>query len=314
MPQYARAEVFAPATSANLGIGYDILGLALSNKGDRVIAEWREVPGAVIAEIHGDDDRLPHAADQNVVTIAANAVLNQLNIQQGMKITLHKGLPLGSGLGSSSASAVAGAVSANALFGSPLTLQELLPACLEGEAAVSGYHADNVAPCLLGGITLVTGTSVDRIQQLPVPTKLHLAFVKVGIEIPTAHARKVVPVSVPLNTMIHQTGMVAKFVDALHRDDLQALAMTIEADQVVEPARASLIPYLEDARSQAKAAGALAVFISGAGPTLCAICDDPAIAEDVADAMQKVYTSNQLKSMNFTDTVSEQGVRILHLE
>src|SRR5688572_14711145 len=162
-------EAFAPATMANLGVGFDILGLALREPGDIVRAERRDEPGVVIARIEGDGGKLTLDPRKNTAGIAAISVLASIGAPTGVALTLRKGLPLASGLGSSAASAVAAAVAVNALFGAPLRREQLLEAGLEGEAAVSGRHADNVAPCLFGGITLVTGLEATQIFPLPVP-------------------------------------------------------------------------------------------------------------------------------------------------
>ncbi|MEO1288313.1 MAG: homoserine kinase, partial [Chloroflexota bacterium] len=158
-----RAEAFAPATVANLGVGFDILGLAVEGVGDTIIAEWDEnAIGARINGIDGDDSKLPTASDKNVATIAATALLQDLGVERGIGLYLKKGLPLSSGLGSSAASSVAAVVAVNALLGYPYEHAQLLPFSLEGEAAVSGYHADNAAPCLFGGITLSNGIELEQ--------------------------------------------------------------------------------------------------------------------------------------------------------
>src|SRR5262245_44605198 len=145
-----RAEAFAPATVANLGVGFDILGMALLEPGDIVRVELTDEPGAHIISIQGDNGKLPLEPAKNTACVAANSLLKRLQAPYGVDIVLEKRLPLASGLGSSAASAVAAVVAVNALAGEPLSFEELLPACLDGEAAVSGYHADNVAPCLFG--------------------------------------------------------------------------------------------------------------------------------------------------------------------
>ncbi|MEL6309622.1 MAG: homoserine kinase [Chloroflexota bacterium] len=285
-----RAEAFAPATVANLGVGFDILGLAVRGTGDTIIAEWRDEPGAVILSIEGDNGKLPTAPEKNVATIAANALLDHLGGTHGVGLHLKKGLPLSSGLGSSAASSVSAVVAVNALLGYPYEHKDLLPFSLEGEAAVSGYHADNAAPCLFGGITLSNGITLEQIRRLPVPENLHLALVTPDVEVPTAEARAVLPSDVPIKTMIRHTGAVAALVDALYRGDVSAMANAMEFDLVIEPARQHLMPLLADVRSAAKEAGALALVISGAGPTLLAVCDDEAIAKQVTQAMESVYS------------------------
>ena len=311
---FSRAEAFAPATVANLGVGFDILGLALSGMGDRAIVEFRDEPKIIFDEIHGDQGKLPRKAQKNVASVSARAFLDHIGEKRGLAIKLFKGLPLSSGLGSSAASAVVTVVALNELYGKPFTRQELLPFCLEGEALVSGYHADNVAPCLLGGITLVAGITVDAIQPLPIPEGLHLALVTPEIAIPTAGARAVMPAMVSLKTLIYQTGKVGRLVDALHRGDLAALGGAMEIDLVAEPARAHLIPQLAEVRAAAKRAGALAVFIGGAGPTLCAVCDDKEIAKRSAHAMQYIYHEMNLKCLAQTSCIDRRGSIILNAE
>lgn len=307
---HARAEAFAPATVANLGVGFDILGMAVAGAGDTIIAVPSDGAGAKILSIEGDNGKLSHDADKNVATIAANALLNALNRKDGVGLHLKKGLPLASGMGSSASSSVAAVVAVNALLGYPFKKEELLPYTLEGEAAVSGYHADNVAPCLLGGITLTNGTAIEAIRKLPVPENLHLALVTPDVAVPTAEARAVLPKEIPLKTMVKQTGAVAELLDALYRGDVRAMAKAMEADMVVEPARAHLMPYLSEIRFASKRAGALGVVISGAGPTLCAICDDAAIAERVACDMQAVYTSAGLASIVRSCQVMKEGASV----
>ncbi len=311
---FSRAEAFAPATVANLGVGFDIMGLALEGLGDRVIVELQDAPGIVISAIEGDAGQLPRDPAQNVVSVSARAFLEHVGEKRGLKLKLKKGLPLASGLGSSAASSVVAVVALNKLLGEPFRRAELLPFCLEGEAMVSGYHADNVAPCLLGGIVLVAGITVAAIQPLPIPPNLHLALVTPALAVPTNSARAILPKQVPLKTLIHQSGQVAKLVDALHRGDLQALGAAVEADTVIEPARANLMPLLAEVRTLAKRAGAIALFIGGAGPTLCAICDSKRVATAVAAAMRATYSEVGMDCSTQATQVDRRGAIALKCE
>ncbi len=308
---FSRAEAFAPATVANLGVGFDILGLALGGFGDRASVEFQDEPEVVIADIQGDGGQLPREAELNVASVAARALLDHLGERRGLRIELVKGLPLASGLGSSAASAVAAVMALNKLAGEPFKREELLPFCLEGEALVSGYHADNVAPCLLGGIVLVAGITVEAIRPLPVPADFHLALATPDFPVPTSQARAILPSQVALKTMIHQTGKVAQLIDALHRSDLEALGAAMEGDLVVEPARACLVPLLAEARMAAKQAGAIAVFIGGAGPTLCALCDNAGTAERVVSAMKRVYSNAEINCAARQSRVDRSGATLL---
>ncbi len=307
------AEAFAPATMANLGVGFDILGLALHEPGDIVRAELSDQPGVQITDITGDGGQLTRDATKNTAGIAAASTLRLLGTEQGVNLTIRKNLPLASGLGSSSASAVAAAVAVNALFGSPLSLKELLLPSLDGEEAVSGRHADNVAPCLFGGITLVMGIDVEQIYMLPTPSSLCLALVTPDVAVPTAMARAVLPADVPLKTMVQQTAHVAQLIDAIYRGDLVAMGQAMEADQVIEPARAHLMPLLFEMRQIAHAAGALGLVISGAGPTLCAVCDNEKTAGKVAAAMQAGYDAANIKNVTRCTGISSDGARVLKI-
>jgi homoserine kinase len=306
-----KASAFAPATVANLGVGFDILGLALRDPGDVVIAERMNDLGVTIATIEGDDGKLPLDPAKNTAGVAATSVLQAANAQYGVRLVIQKGLPLASGLGSSAASAVAAAVAVNAILDQPLPREALLPACLDGEELVSGRHADNVAPCLFGGITLVYGTQDSQIVPLPVPFGLHLALVTPAVEVPTKEARAVLPQNVHLKTMVSQTAGIARLINSIHSKNLEAMAAAMEADSVIEPARAHLMPLLNEIRETAKLAGALGLVISGAGPTLCAVCDDKGIATKVAAAMQERYAQAGIKSTALATQVSEEGAHIV---
>ncbi|MCC6615120.1 MAG: homoserine kinase [Anaerolineae bacterium] len=311
---FIKAAAFAPATVANLGVGFDVLGLAVGEPGDVVIAERRDLPGAAIRAIENDGGKLPLEAKKNTACVAAESALRLIGAPAGVWLTIQKGLPAASGLGSSAASAVAAAVAVNALFGEPLPRGDLLPACLDGEAVASGYHPDNVAPALFGGITLATGLTSNQIHQLPVPEKLHLALVTPDHAVPTAEARAVLPPLIPLKAMVTQTAMIAALIDALHRGDVAAMAHFMMRDGVVEPARAHLMPKLDEVREAAREAGALGLVISGAGPTLCAICETQRSAQLVAVAMKAVYDGVGMAAMAYATHVSEEGARVLSTE
>ena len=307
------AEAFAPATMANLGVGFDILGLALYEPGDIVRAELCDEPGVKITNIEGDGGQLTRDPQKNTAGIAAASTLKLIGTSKGVRLIIRKNLPLASGLGSSSASAVAAAVAVNALFGYPLSYEQLLSPSLDGEAAVSGRHADNVAPCLFGGITLVTGTDAGQIRRLPIPESLYLALVTPDVAVPTAMARAVLPATIPLKTMVLQTAYVASLVDAIYRGDLTTMAHAMEGDQVIEPARAHLMPLLLEMRQIAHEKGALGLVISGAGPTLCAVCNNKDIAETVALAMRLRYDAAGIPSVSRCTGISEKGAHVLQV-
>ncbi len=304
-------SAYAPATVANFGPGFDVLGLALDSPGDTVTVAFGQTPGVSLTSITGDRGLLPRDPDRNTACIAARHVLQMAGSDRGIELRLDKGLPLASGLGSSAASAAAAAVAANALLGEPFSREELLPACIEAEAAVSGRHADNVAPALLGGIVLVTGLDAASLHRLPVPDNLHLAIVSPAVAVPTAQARAVLPPTVPLATMVHQTAQIALLIHALYANDVPLLALAVGNDRVIEPARAHLMPLLREAQAAAQQAGALTTVISGAGPSLCALCDAPRTAEQVAVAFRELYAAQGIEATARAAQIAKHGAAVI---
>lgn len=312
---FSIAEAFAPATVANLGVGFDILGLALPAPGDIVVARRRTQPGLTITKITGDHGKLPLDPSKNTASVAAMKVLQLANrLEVGIELEIHKGLPLGSGLGSSAASAVAGAVATNALLGEPLTRQDLLEPALDGEALVAGRHPDNVGPCLFGGITLFTRADIGGLRTLPIPSDLHLALVTPKVEVTTAQARAVLPPTIPLHALVHQTGQVASLIDALYRGDVPALAQAMSSDHIVEPARKHLMPFFDEVRQFALQHGALSVTIGGAGPTLLAVCRRADDAKTVAQAMSDAYQQRGIANLAHHCQVSLQGAVVTNFQ
>lgn len=308
-----RVKAFAPATVANLGVGFDVLGLAVDAPGDIVTVALQDKPDVKIIDIQGDQGKLPRNPAKNTAAIAASAVLRLAEAPYGLHIWIEKGLPLASGLGSSAASAVAAAVATNAALGEPLQREELLEAVLEAEAAVSGRHADNVAPALFGGVVLITGMDISNIHRLPLPDGVYLSLVTPAVEIKTSAARAVLPQNIPLNVLVHQTAVVAELVHALHSGNIHLLARAMQRDAIVEPARASLIPFLAEAREEAALAGALATVISGAGPTLCSLCVTAQDSEAVSRALVALYNARNLGAQGYESLPSPKGAYVIEM-
>lgn len=303
-------RVYAPATVANLGPGFDILGMAVTDPGDIVTASFADQPGTFITRISGDGGRLTLDATQNTAGIAADHVRRQLAPHLGINLEIDKGLPLASGLGSSAASAVAAATAVNLLLGAPLTPMELLPATLEAEAAVSGKHADNVAPALLGGIVLVTGVTASSLHPIPVGpniASLSITLITPNVAVPTAEARSVLPPIVPFQTAVHQTKAVAQLVHALHIDNIELFTSAMMQDAIVEMARKHLIPHFEAARDAALGMGGLAAVISGAGPTLCVLTRSHAAANHIGETLCKAYADQNISAVFRVVSISHQG-------
>jgi homoserine kinase len=296
----AEVTVFAPATVANLGPGLDVLGLALASPGDRVTARLSEGSGVTIAAVSGDGGVLPLDPEKNTAGVAARKTIDKAGIATGVSLTLDKGMPIGSGLGSSAASAAAAAYAVNLLLGSPLRKTDLLEPCIDAEAAVSGRHADNVAPALFGGLILVRSIEPLDLVRLPVPEGLIVAVVTPAIELSTRAARAALPDRVPLEALVRNTANVGAIVSACYSQDLGLLARSM-TDAVATPARAPLIPGCEAVINAALDAGALGSSISGAGPSIFALCRSERSAAEVAAAMVSAFAGHGLAS---TSTIS----------
>lgn len=301
---------FAPATVANLGPGFDVLGLAISGVGDQVTAFVTDEAGVRIRSIHGDGGVLPLDPARNTAGIAAAQTLERAGLDCGVDLVINKGMPIGSGLGSSAASAAAAAFAVNVAIGAPLRRLELVEACVEAEAAVAGRHADNVAPAILGGLVLVRGVDPLDVVRLPVPAGLHLAVVTPDFELPTKHARAALPTSVSLKDRTRNAADIATFVAACYSSDLPLIARSVR-DDIVTPARAALIPGGDAVMAAALAAGALASSISGAGPSIFALCHSPRIAAAAATAMAAAFLDAGLQSTSVVSAAECPGARIL---
>jgi homoserine kinase len=317
----SRVRVFAPATVSNLGPGFDVLGLALERPGDLVEGELADSPGVEIVEITGDGGALSRDADRNVAGRAAAEVLHRAGSGRrarhaagpGLRLWVHKQMPLRSGLGSSGASSAAGAAIANELLGRPLGQHDLLLSAMEGERAAAGSaHADNVAPSLLGGIVLIRGYDPLEVLSLPVPQGLWVVAVHPACEVSTADARALVNGrTYPLDRIVANLGNLGTLVGALYRDDLPLLGRSID-DRLIEPVRARLIPGFAAVKQAALDAGALGCSISGSGPSLFALSDDERAAGRIGDAMQSAFGREAgLASDVYLGRVARRGARVV---
>ena len=284
-----------------------------SGAGDTVVAEWCDDIGVVVRD--PGHPELPRDPALHSSAIAATAVLRHAlgggtrAPASGIALTVTKDLPLSAGQGGSAASAVAGAVAANALCGSPLPVEALLDACLVAESTVAGRHLDNLAPSLLGGICLVRSMDPIDVVRLPVPDSLFIVLAHPAQRLRTADARAVLPAVVDRATALHQAAQVGAIVAALASGDLELLGRAID-DRIAEPARAPLIPGFRDAKAAALAAGALGASISGAGPTTFALAGSRACAEAVAAAMEGAFAAQAITSSVRVCQVDRDGARV----
>eukprot|EP00884_Botryococcus_braunii_P022187 jgi/Botrbrau1/8652/Bobra.0087s0007.1 len=294
-PVHQKVTAFAPATIANLGPGFDWLGCAVDGAGDTVTATvLPDRPGQIVIEsISQDGGRLSKVPAENCAGIAALETLKLLGpIDCGVSLALVKGLPLGSGMGSSAASAAAGAWAVNALFGEPLSKEELVPPGLASEATVSGYHADNIAPAVLGGFVLIRGCQPLDIEKLQYPMEgreLYFALVNPVFEAPTREMRAVLPKEVALSSSIRNSCMGGSLVAGILMGQPSMIGQALNSDPIVEPVRGPLIPGFAAVKAAALKAGAYGCTISGAGPTCVAVVGDPGQGERVLEAMAKAF-------------------------
>lgn len=303
--------VFAPASSANLGSGFDVFGLSVDGPGDFLRLEENSKGVLRIATVTGDRGRLSKVAEENTAGVALSAYLNALGIRKGFDIHLKKKLPLGSGLGSSAASAVAAVFAANELLGRPMTKLEMIRWAAEGERVASGsVHADNIAPSMLGGITLVRTLEANDILSLPVPSRMRLVVVHPHVEVKTSDARKVLPRQIPLKTGISQWANTASLAVACFRNDLDLFGRAM-TDHVAEPARRVLIPCYDEVKRTVMAAGAVGCCISGAGPSILSVFATTADAHTGAAAMKSIYRTAGIGCDVFITRVDRKGARVI---
>lgn len=305
------STVFAPATIANLASGFDVLGLALEQPGDTVTCEYSSTPGVRIASIEGDGGRLPYESDRNCASVAIAAMLSKLGCAHGMTVRISKGMPLGSGLGSSAASSVAAVFAANIVCGSPFTREELVEFAAAGERIASGTaHADNVAPALLGGLVLIQSYTPLKVVRIKAPAELYTVVSRPHYELSTADARAVLGTQVVLNDVIAQTAALATLVLGFEREDYALISAGL-VDRIAQPARSKLIPCYDQVVAAAIGAGALGVSISGSGPSVFALARGAQVAELVGQAFKKTYAAAELGCDVFVGKVNQSGAREL---
>jgi len=304
---------FAPASIGNVGVGFDMLGLALSGVGDRVIAARTENDRVSVAEVRGLDGEIhPYLstnADENTASIAAQALWDAHGGEGSVELKVHKGVPLQSGMGSSAASAVAAVVAANALLESPLDVEALLPYALEGEKLASGgMHTDNVAPSLFGGLILSPEVLLPEIIRLPTPEGVSAVLMHPDLQVNTAHARRSLPKSVSMKLWLDQQGLLAGFVHACASGDIDLLGRSLR-DVVIEPHRKGNVPCFDEVVAAAYKTGALGCTLSGSGPSIFALCKD-SNARNIASAMEQACRSQGIGCQSWVSPMTAPGAHI----
>lgn len=312
-----RATAFAPATVANVAVGFDILGFAVEQVGDSVTVATMEEPSVVIREITDAggapfDSEIPSDPARNTATVGLIAMREELKLDFGFEVSIRKGIALGSGMGGSAASAVASLVAANSLLERPLDAESLLSYALLGERAASAaFHPDNVAPSLFGGLVLVTSMSPLRYVRVPVPEKILTVLAHPHVRVDTRAARSILRAEVPLTDHVRQSASLAGFVAGCYTNDLGLIGECMR-DVIIEPQRASLIPGFAEVKAAAFETGALGVSISGSGPTVFAWVTSAEAAEHVRQAMVSAFTGHGATGVDsWISHVSAQGARVV---
>ncbi len=303
-----KVTVHAPGTVANLVCGFDILGLALQEPYDIMEVSLLNTPEVIIH--NRDAYGLPTEPERNVAGVVLLAVMEKVGGTIGFEVTIEKHIKPGSGIGSSAASAAGAAVAANHLLGNPFNTDEVVQLAMNGEKLASGVkHADNIAPCILGGVSLIRSIHPLDIISIPSPD-IFVTVVHPQIEVRTSDARQILRQQVLLKDAIRQWGNIAGLVTGFLKNDLDLIGRSLE-DVIIEPVRSILIPGFDEVKKSCKEAGALGGGISGSGPSIFMLSRDRATAMIVEQEMKAVYERIGIDYHTYVTTINKQGVRII---
>jgi len=302
-------KIFCPATIANISCGFDVLGVALDSVGDEMIIRKVDEKAIRITKLEGQN--LPLETEKNVAGVAGLALLEQSDYNGGFEIEIYKKIKAGSGIGSSAASSTGAVWGMNELLGRPFSTLELVKFSMEGERLASGVaHADNVAPALFGGFTLVR--SYEPLDIIPIhsPAELYATVIHPQIEVKTSDSRKILKTKITLADGIKQWGNVGGLVAGLFTEDYDLIGRSL-VDYIVEPIRSILIPGFDDVKKAAIEAGALGCGISGSGPSIFAFSKGEPTAKKVAEAMKEVYQKIGIDYDVHVSKINPSGIKIL---
>ncbi len=299
----------SPATVANMVCGFDVLGFAVNEPFDKMSISFTEKPGITI--INDDEYNLPTDPEKNVAGAALLAMLEETEINEGLELRICKCIKPGSGVGSSAASAAGAVVAANRLLGDPFEKEDLVRFAMNGEKLASGVkHADNIAPCIYGGVTLIRSIFPLDIVQLTAP-ELFVTIVHPQIEVRTADARSILKQGILLKDAIRQWGNIGGLVAGLLKGDYDLIGRSLE-DVLIEPVRSILIPGFDQVKYQSKQAGALGGGISGSGPSIFMLSKDETTAKAVETEMQAIYEKLGLEHHTYVTTINSGGIRFVN--
>ena len=302
-------KIFSPATVANVACGFDVLGFCLDSVGDEMVIRKIAKKGIYIIKIEGFD--LPYEAELNVAGVSALAMYEAAKPDCGFEIEIYKNIKPGSGIGSSAASAVGSVFGMNELLGRPYNKTQLTEFAIKGEALASKCeHADNLAPALFGGFTLVKSINPLEILEIPCPDDLYATIIHPQIEIKTSEARAILPKEVSLSNAITQWANFGSLIHALHTGDYNLIQRSLH-DVIVEPYRSQLIPHYNDVKTEALKAGALGAGISGSGPSIFTLSKGIEAAKKVSDSMKYIYSETGIEFDIHVSKINVEGVKIL---
>ena len=305
-----RIKVFAPASIANLGCGFDIMGMALDEVGD-VLEMTLDEDGEGISIDNETDVPLPSDIEDNVITPVLRKFFALTGKSGRVDVRVLKKIFPGSGIGSSAASSAAAAIGINELFGAPLGEEDVVVCAMEGENLASGgYHADNAAPAVMGGITLIRGYEPLDIIKLPVPGNLYCPVIHPHLTVSTKQARSILPKEIPMHTAVTQWGNVGGLVAGLCTGNIELVGRSMR-DAVAEPFRKQFIPGFDELRAKLLGAGALAMNISGSGPSVFALAGRGDIAQRVGAIMERHFAQQGILSETYVVKVSNKGARLI---
>jgi len=303
-----KITIHSPATVANMVCGFDVLGFAVNDPYDIMYIEFKDEPGINI--VNEDNYNLPTDPLQNVAGAALLALLEAYNQPVGFKLTINKQIKPGSGVGSSAASSAGAVVGANALLGNPFSKEDLVRFAMNGEKLASGVkHADNIAPCIYGGVTLIRSVFPLDIIKLTVPD-LYVTIVHPQIEVRTADARSILKQQILLKDAIKQWGNIAGLVAGLEQGDYDLIGRSLE-DVLIEPTRSILIPAFDQVKKMSKELGALGGGISGSGPSIFMLSTNEFTAKSVEIAMGQIYDSIGLSYHTYVTTINTNGIQLM---
>jgi homoserine kinase len=300
-------RVLSPASVSNVVCGFDVLGFALNEPYDEMIVRW--IKERTVRIVHHDNFGLPADPEKNIAGIAARAALNAAGVDRGVEIEITKNIKPGSGIGSSAASACGAVVAIDRLLGGRFSRPELVELAMEGEKLASGAkHADNLAPCIYGGFTLVRSVEPLDIVELEFP-ELFASVIHPQIEIKTSEARAILPKEIGLKEAIVQWANLGAFVAGLAKGDYDLLARSM-VDGIVEPARKFLLPKFDEVKAASLGAGALGGGISGSGPSIFMLSRTRETADAVARSMSEVYSQTDIKFHTYVSPIASNGVTV----